>query len=170
MSNVVRLDNMAGTHSPSALFSGKYATVSGGNYTPAAIDNGMPGKLCGLIEGERELHWVTPAAKADKIENVCLIASVEYSADVTKKALEDFTNEANSEIRVYKLHSGDEFSVTVGCFANGENDKPVVGDIVELADGKWNAVTTLTSGSTKIGYIMAVETFGKRTYYVVHVD
>ena len=53
MYNVVRLEKMAGTYVADCLYSGKYATVSGETYTPVAVENGMVGKLGGLIPGEQ---------------------------------------------------------------------------------------------------------------------
>lgn len=171
MYNVVRLEKMAGTYVADCLYSGKYATVSGETYTPVAVENGMVGKLGGLIPGERELHWVTPVAANTKKEDVVLVASPEYMPDSRLKDLGDFRNEADEPIRVYKLHSGGIFGVTAGCFANAASDAPVVGDIVELTAGtKWNAVTSATSSSTVIGSIIAVDVVGTRTYYVVQID
>lgn len=170
MSNVVRLDNMMGTTVGTHLFSGKYATFASNKYTPVDMDNGMVGKLGGLITGERELHWVTEVEDTTPLDEIVLLASPEFVTDERKKNLSDFTNAADEVGRFYKLHKGDIFGVTLGCFSNLATDKPVVGDVVELADGyQWYAVTSLTSGSTRVGTVIAIDTVGTTTFYVIQV-
>lgn len=160
--NVVRTDNMSATRDGSLLRSAKYFVGD----AETAIENGMVVKIGELVAGEREIRKATAPAKDTPITEVALVASPEYLVDERLRNLSDFRNEIGDEIRCYKFHSGDTFGVTSGCF----NGTPVVGNTVELMDGTtFKAVATATSGSTVVGKVIAIETEGSYTYYVVEV-
>ncbi len=162
---VVRTDNMVGTDVRAQLVSVKYIVGS----TPTAIDNGNVLKLDGLMEGEREIFkGVAPAANT-ALGDVVLVASPEVMYDERLRNLDDYQNEADKACRGYRLHSGDIFSVTKDAL-DGE-EAPAVGNIVELKAGtKLNIAKSLTQSSTAVGKIIAVETAGSYTYYVIKVD
>lgn len=169
--NQVNLDNMAGTTVGTQLVSVRIATKSGSAYTEVALDNGKVVLLDGLKAGEREIYMgIVPAASSAKTD-VVLIASVEELYDERLHNLSDFTNAAGTNARGYHFNTADKFSVTVGCFANTAQDVPIKGDVVELvASNLFNAVTSLTSGSTKIGTIIEVAAVSGITHYTVQVS
>ena len=162
---VVRTDNMVGTDVRAQLVSVKYIVGS----APTAIDNGNVLKLDGLMEGEREIFkGVAPAANT-ALGDVVLVASPEVMYDERLRNLDDYQNAADKACRGYRLHSGDIFSVTKDAL-DGE-ESPAVGNIVELKAGtKLNVAESLTQSSTAVGKIIAVETAGMYTYYVIKVD
>lgn len=163
---VIRTDRMYGTDVGANLVSVKYM---GSGATATEIDNGCVVALDGLMTGEREIYTgVTPAANT-ALGKIALIATPEVVYDERKKNLSDFVNEAGTVCRGYILHSNDIFSVT-GEVLNAAA-AIAVGDIVELqADVKLNVVSTATTGSTAVGKIIAIESAGKYTYYVIQVD
>lgn len=162
---VVRTDNMVGTDVRAQLVSVKYIVDS----TPTAIDNGNVLKLDGLMDGEREIFkGVAPAANT-ALGDVVLVASPEVMYDERLRNLDDYQNEADKACRGYRLHSGDIFSVTKDALDGAAS--PAVGNIVELKAGtKLNVAASLTASSTAVGKIIAVETAGRYTYYVIKVD
>lgn len=164
---IVRTDNMYGTDVRAALVSIKYMGDDG--ETETAIDNGNVLKVGALMDGEREVFTGEDVGKADKLNDIVLIASPEVMYDERKRNLDEFQNEAGKICRGYHFHSGDIFSVTKDALAGAA--APAVGNIVELADGtKLNVVTTLTTGSTAVGKIIAVDVVGRYTYYAIKVD
>lgn len=171
MHNIVNVDLMAGTKDELSLKSVMIADKSGNTYTKKDLDNGMVCLLDGLVEGEREMYWgIVPAANSP-LSKIVLIASPEELYDDRDRNLADFYNIAGVPARGYVLVKNGGFSVTVGCFINEANDAPVVGDIVELAaSNKLKAVTTLTSGSTKVGKIAEIYSVSGITRYYVSIE
>lgn len=165
MSAVVRTDKMTGTDNRAYLASCKYM---GAGATATAIDNGNVVKLSGLMTGEREVYKaVTPAANT-ALADIVLVATPELMYDERKHDLDEFSNEAGDILRGYHLHSQDIFSVTKDALVGVS--APAVGNVVELAAGtKMNVAASGTSGATKVGTIIEVETVGKYTYYVIQV-
>lgn len=162
---VVRTDRMFGTDVAANLVSVMYM---GAGTTATAIDNGNVVKLSGLMDGEREIFkGVTPAANTAK-DLVALIATPEVMYDERKKNLNEFENEAGAVCRAYLLHTNDIFSVTKEALdATGTIAK---GWKVEMMAGtKLKAVASVTSSSTAIGEIIAIEKTGNQTYYVIQV-
>lgn len=157
---IVRLDNVAFTKNPALIKSGKYFVST----TATAIQNGQVVAIGELVTGEREIHKVTaPVATSTYFGLVCT-PEVMYDE---KKQMDEFENEADSVIRVGIFQKGDIFSVT----AEGFDTVPVVGKIVELAAATtMKVVTTLTASSTQVGKVIAVETAGTKTFYVVEVQ
>ena len=168
---VVRTDKLMGTDVRSMLESVKYM---GSGSTETAIDNGNVVKVDGtLMTGEREIKkGVTPAA-TDALDSIVLIATPEVMYDERKRNLDEFRNEAGKVCRGYHLHSGDIFSVTADAvdFNTNETTDGKVGSVVELKAGiKMNVKTgSATSGSTVVGSVIAIDTAGRYTYYVIQV-
>lgn len=161
---VVRTDRMEGTGDRNSLVSIKYIVST----TPTAIENGNVLKRGALIDGEREIFEGSTPAAGDALDDVVLVATPEVMYDERLKNLDDFINEAGKIARAYHLRKGDIFSVTKEALDGA--DSPAVGNIVELKAGtKLNVVASLTTNSTQVGKIIAIETVGKYTYYVVLV-
>jgi len=169
---VVRTDNMSGTDDRSQLVSIRYMGADGA--TPTAIENGNV-LLVGLpIQNadnsyEREIRVGAAVAANTPLNEVVLIATPELLYDERLKALDDFRNEADGKpARGYRLHNGDQFSVTKGALDGAAT--PAIGNIVELKAGtKLNVAASLTSNSTQVGVITGIETVGPYTYYCVTV-
>lgn len=172
--SVVRTDNMMGTYAGTYLDSIRFfkvETKDGKSVdVPAQIENGNVVEVGDLLKGERELHRaVAPTASTD-LKKVGLVASPEVLYDERKRGLDQFVNEAGANVRIYYLHSGDEFGVTAEGLNMAEGYTIAVGDVVELMAGtKLNVVKTATSGSTQVGKIIAIEKAGRYTYNVIRV-
>ena len=162
---VVRTDLMFGTDVRSGLVSVEYLGADGA--TPTAIENGNVLKIGALKDGEREVYVGGDVAASDDLANVVLIATPEVMYDEHKHNIDEFVNEAGDICRGYRLHVGDVFSVTEEALANAS---PAVGQVVELAAGTKLSNVASASGATKVGTIIAVETAGRYTYYVIKVD
>jgi len=172
--SVVRTDNMMGTNVGSYLDSVRFYEVqtvdSKSVDVEKEIENGNVVAVGDLLEGERELHRaVAPAANTD-LKKIGLVATPEVLYDERKHSLEEFINPKGSNVRIYYLHSGDEFGVTAEGLNIAAGYTVKVGDAVELMAGtKLKVVATATSGSTQVGKIIAIEKAGRYTYYVVRV-
>ena len=173
---VVRTDKMSGTDARIDLYSVRYvvetenATTSSVDKVPTEIVNGAVVKLGELeVVGtatKREVYEVTDVAADTPLTEVVLIAAPEVTYDERLRNLDDFINEAGTAARAYALHIGAHFGLTENAF----DGTPKKGMIVELKAGhKLAVVNSLTSGSTKVGVIEAVEPAGKYTYFVVKV-
>ena len=161
---VVRIDNMSGTKNPENLVSLRYFVGT----TETAIPNGSIVKLAGLLTGEREVYQAVAPAADTPINELVLVASPELNYDERQTGYDDFTNEPGGVApRGYRLVENSVFSITAdGLTAT----TPIVGNIVEAqADTEPKVVTTLTSSSTQIGKIEAIETAGRFTYYVIRI-
>lgn len=163
---VIRTDRMFGTDNRAGLVSVKYM---GSGSTETAIENGNIVKLDGLMADEREIYkGVTPAANS-KLNEIGIVATPEVMYDERKRNLDEFVNEAGKIARAYRPHSGDIFSVTKDALDGAA--APAVGNVVELKAGiKLNVAASATSGSTKVGTIIAIDNVGRYTYYVIQVD
>ena len=168
---VVRTDKLMGTDVRSMLESVKYM---GSGSTETACDNGNIVKVDGtLIDGEREIKkGVTPAADS-ALDEIVLIATPEVLYDSAKRGLDEFQNAAGAVCRGYHLHSGDIFSVTADAvnFNTNESTDGKVGSVVELMAGVTLNIKTgsATASSTVLGKVIAIETAGRYTYYVIQV-
>lgn len=167
---VVRTDNMTGTVNGVYLDSVRYfTTTTTANDTPTAIENGNVVKVGALLDGERELHLATTPAANTALKEIGLVATPEVFYDERIHNLDQFINEAGSNVRVYYLHQNDEFGITAECFEAAA--AVAVGDIVELqAKTKLKIVKSATASTTTVGHIIAIEAAGRYTYYVVRVD
>ena len=161
---VIRTDNMAGTDVRAQLVSIEYLGANGA--TPTEIENGCILKMNGLKSGEREIYvGATPAANT-AIRDLVIVATPEVMYDEHKHNLDEYVNEAGKICRGYRFHSGSTFGLT----ADGFDGTPAVGKFVEAQAGtKMKVVTSVTSGSTEIGKIIAEENAGRHTYFVVEV-
>jgi hypothetical protein len=161
--SIFRSDALAATNASAGLYSVKYH--DGTKYN--AIDNGHVVALDSLITGEREV-WkaVTPAAN-DDLSGIVILGSPEIMYDERLRNLTDFYNEADVAARGYMLSAGDIFTVSADAVTA---TTPAVGNVVELqADTKLKVVATLTSGSTQVGTIIALEKIGTVDAIVVRV-
>jgi hypothetical protein len=151
---VIRTDRMEGSVNPNALISVKYQPSA----TDTAIENGRVVLVGGLISGEREIFTsATPAANS-ALAKIALIATPEVMTDERKKNLNEFTNAAGDILRGYMLRSGDIFSVTAAALTAISGTAPAADQVVELqADTKLKLVASLTSGSTQVGTVIAIE-------------
>lgn len=164
---VVRTDLMFGTDVGTGLVSVKYLGANGS--TPTAIENGNVLKLGALITGEREVYVGGAVAANDAIKDVVLVAAPEVAYDERVRNLDQYINEAGKIVRGYRFHKGDVFSVTKDALAGKAS--PAVEDVVEFAAGtKLNVAASATANSTVLGKIIAVETAGRYTYYVIRVE
>ena len=157
----VRTDNMSGTTLGKDLVSLRfYDAVS----EEAAVENGNVVLVGAYLDGHRELRKATAVAADSKLSDVALVASEEVVKTKSHNNLNEFINEAGSDIRGYRLTSKDVFSVTKEAFVDASKAK--VNAVVELAEGtKLNAVEAET-GATKVGTVKAVEGI----WYVVEGD
>lgn len=163
---VVRTDLMSGTDVRADLVSIKYMGADG--KTPTDLDNGNILKVGSLMDGEREIFTGAAPAAADNLNDIVLIAAPEVMYDERLRNLSDFYNVAGKAMRGYHLRSGNMFSVTAEALEGA--DKNAKGKIVELqASTKLKVVSSLTSGSTQVGAIEAIEVAGPYTYYVIKV-
>lgn len=148
---IVRTDLMSGTKQPADLVSIKYQVSS----VDTAIENGNVALVGALGTGEREVYLASAPAVNSALEDVVLVATPELNYDERLKNLNQFRNEAGEIARGYRFRSGNVFSVTVEALTA---TTPAVGNIVELqADTKLKVVSSLTSGSTKVGIVIAIE-------------
>lgn len=158
---IVRTDNMSATRDGSLIVSGKFYD----NDETASIDNGNVVVIGDYDKGEREVKKVTTPTGTEKISEIGLIVTPELIYDEsTHHGFEDFVNEANKEITVFRFHANDIFSVTAEAFdGDPEKDKyAVVGNNTKIK------VSDDATG-TVIGKIVDVEKVGSDTYFVIQV-
>nr|DAN00785.1 MAG TPA: hypothetical protein [Caudoviricetes sp.] len=160
---IVRTDRLSGTKDPSQLKSVRYM---GSGSAETAIENGNVVVL-GDLTADREVYKALTPAASNVLDDLYLIASVEVNYDERKKNLNEFRNEVGGPAaRAYKLHVGSEYSVT----AEALDGTPKVNDFVLIqASTKLKASTAHTAGANAVGKIVAIETAGAETYYVIRV-
>ena len=165
--SVVRTDNMMGTNVGTYLDSVRFYDS---NNKEAEIENGNVVAVGDLLKDERELHKAVAPTAATELKKIGLVATPEVLYDERKRGLDQFVNRAGANVRVYYLHSGDEFGVTAEGLNIASGYTVKVNDVVELMAGtKLNVVASATNGSTQVGKIIAIEKAGRYTYYVVRV-
>lgn len=164
---IVRTDLMSGTKQPADLLSLKYQVAG----TDTLIENGRVVLVGALATGHREIHLATAPAATSALDAVALVASPELLFDERMKNLDEFRNEAGEILRGYRFRSGNIFSVTAEALDdNTAAGSIVVGKIVELqASNQLSVVDALTALSTQVGTVIAVETVGTKTFYVIQV-
>ena len=146
---IVRTDNLSGTTLGKDLVSIRYQE----NSVDKEIDNGNVVVVGAFTENPDVRFGAKPAANSD-LSTVALIASEEIDKKDNGALLSEFYNKAGVAARGYRLRSGDQFSVT----ADALDGAAGVGKIVELqASTKLKVVGSLTSGSTKVGTIVATD-------------
>ncbi len=161
---VVRTDNMTGTDVRSQLVSVRYMGTDGN--TASEIDNGNVLKLGALLDSQREIYTGTDVSADTAVTDIVLVASVETMYDERKKNLDEFTNEAGTNIRGYRLNHGDLFAVTAEALTGDLS----VGNTVELTKGTKLSVQKSATGATVVGSLIAKEVSGRYTYYVIKVN
>lgn len=159
---IVRTDLMSGTDVRADLVSIQYMGADG--MTPTAIDNGNVLKVGALMEGEREIFVGVDTAADTALTDVVLVASPEVMYDERKRNLEDYENEAGKACRGYRLRSGNIFSVTKEAFSADPGENKVV-----CLDAGTKMKPAAAAAGTVLGDIIAVETVGRYTYYVIKV-
>ncbi len=163
---IFRSDAMTGTLLAPALVS---------IYASADLDNGNVVAVGGYKTGEREIHTMSTPTASSALKDLAVIGSEEVDKRNNNAALEDFYNKTGSTCRGYMLRSGDIFSVTAEAFELAKSGDtaitPTVGTTIFEAQAgvKMLAVNTATSGSTKIGELVRIETEGGKTWYVIKV-
>jgi hypothetical protein len=159
---VVRTDLMS--NDALNIISAKYLPSA----TATAIDNGSVVKIGALVTGETNVFTADTPARDDALSTVALVASVELTDDPRVRKYSEFQNAAGDVIRCYKFVSGSIFSVTIDAL-DGDSS-PDVGDVIELKAGiSLNVADSLTSGSTKVGDIIAIDVVDGVNYYVIKV-
>lgn len=143
---ICRTDKMFGTYNIAGLVNVKIS---------ADLDNGSVAKVGAMATGEREAYVAEAVAANTALNEVVLICAPEvmYPAELNKLA--DFYNKSGEIVRGYRLHPGDEFSVTAEALTGTPS---LTNKVIELAAGnKMKAVASLTASSTKVGEIVAIE-------------
>lgn len=158
-----RSDNLEGTHD------GKYLVSL--RVKPGGIDNGNVVKIGALEQGAREVRTYSTPAANDALGTIAVIGSEEVVKEKKYNTVGEFTNKEGEIARGYILVKGDAFSITADAITAADGYTYTVGTtIFELAAGtKLKAVNSLTSGSTKVGDLEAIETQGNVTWYVIRV-
>lgn len=156
---VIRTDGLSGTDQRADLLS---VRVYDGAGNVIEAENGTIVKIGSLVEGEREIYKATLATAADSIDDCAVLAGVENPYDERKKNLDEFVNEAGSNIRAYILRNRNWFSVTAEGFVN---TPPAVDAEVGIgANGK------IDSAGSGLGVCKAIEAAGRYTYYVIQIQ
>lgn len=159
MNGIVRLDNVAAINNPALAKSVKYFVST----TATAIDNGNIVALSGLIDGEREVFKAVAPTATSKVLLTCGV-ELQYD-ETTYHGLGDYTNEAGKPFRAIYLQSGDIFSVTADCL----DTVPAVGNYITVSTTTKAVVKTSVTTEQVIGTVIAIETVGADTYYVIAV-
>lgn len=160
----VRTDLMHGSENIADLVSVKFQVSN----ADTAIENGNVVVVGGLVSGETNVYTATTPAANSALSTLALIATPELIYTTPDKDYTKFRNEAGEIARAYRLRSGDIFSATIEAFGGRATlDAVVVGDVVECqASTKLKLVPSLTTSSTRVGEVIAVE----GDYVVVRVD
>ena len=149
----VRTDKMFGTYNVAGLANVKISED---------LDNGSIVVIGSMADGERDAYVAEMPTADAALATIGLVCAPEVMADERLKLLSDFYNmvDANGGIvRAYRLHQGDEFSVT----AEGFDGEPAVGSTANVDASYKMAVD---GSGTKIGDIIAQE----GDYWVIRVQ
>lgn len=155
---IVRTDNLSGTTLGKDLVSILYKESD----TNTDIDNGNVCTVGGFVSGHLDVRVGGKPAANSALTDICLIATPEVVKTQKYNTLAEFYNKAGTYARGYRLRTGDQFSVT----ADALDGTGALNKVVELQAGtKLKVVDELTSGSTKVGTIIAVD----GPYFVIEV-
>ena len=155
-------DKMSGTENSALLVSVRYFNDSD---QEAEIENGAIVKLGAFLDGQREIRKVTTPTGTEKINEVVIIAHPEVIYDQsTYHGLEEYINVAGKDVRAYRFHNGDGFSLT----AEGFEGTPEKGKYV-VVGATTKAKISDTATGTVIGTIDDVWKLGRDTYYYIQV-
>lgn len=156
---VFRSDLLSGTDQAADLVS---CRVYDADDKPIAVENGTIVELKGYEDGQREVMKAVLATASSKIYDCAIIGTEEVMYDERKKNLDEFINEAGTICRGYIPRSRNMYSITKEGFVGGT--APAKGDEVGLGVGG-----KVDASGTGYGTIMAVESAGRYTYYVIKI-
>ncbi len=157
---VFRSDLMSGTDVAADLVSCRVYDADGNTI---AVENGTWVELQGYEDGEREVMKAVLASSTSALSDCAIVATPEVLYDERKHNLDEFVNEAGSICRGYIPRSRNMYSVTAEGFVDGTVPSAVGAAVGIGTDGKHDAA------GTGLGTIMAIETAGRYTYYVVKI-
>ena len=159
---ICNLDRMSGTEDSSLLVSLKYFNASD---KEAAIENGSIVKIGDLLDGQREVRKAVTPTASDEIKDLVLVANPEVIYDESRyHGLEEYINVAGKDLRGYRFHNGDGFSLT----AEGFDGTPAKGKYVVVGNTTKAKISDSATG-TVIGKIDDAFKLGKDMYYYVQV-
>lgn len=164
---VFRSDLMSGTDVAADLVSLRFYNGTTSSATTADVDNCVIALLGELETGEREIRKASAAADDSDLENCVVIATPEVMHDERLKNLDEFYNEAGTICRGYRLRQGNMFSVTADAFASSPTSLTVGTALGIGSNGK--IATSVGNSKTTLGYLRAIETTSRYTYYVIEV-
>jgi len=163
---VIRTDLVKATKSGNIL-SGRFYNGSG---AAAAIENGNLVKLDSLIDGERDL-WKVVAPGGTTASDLYVVATPEIIYDESLKsngALNQFRNEAGTNITLVPLEVGDIISVSDACInILSSATEPSVGSYVtpSTTGTKWKEIAgTSLDNEVFRGKIIAREVYNGAKY------
>lgn len=159
---VIRTDLLSGTDVAADLVSLRVYDVD--DETPIEVENGSIVELGGYEDGQREVMKAKLATASSNVDDCAIVATVEVMYDERKKNLDEFVNEAGTICRGYIPRSRNMYAITKEGFVN-ETAPSSVGDKVGLGEGG-----KLDTSKTGFGSVMAIETAGRYTYYVIKID
>lgn len=155
-------DKMSGTEDSSLLVSVRYFN---GADKETEIENGSIVKVGAFLDGQREVRKATTPTGTEKINEVVIVTAPEVIYDETRyHGLEEYINAAGKDIRGYRFHNGDGFSLT----AEGFDGTPEKGKYVVVGNTTKAKIADSATG-TVIGVIDDVFKLGKDVYYYVQV-
>lgn len=164
---VFRSDLMSGTDVAADLVSLRFYNGTTSSATTADVDNGVIALLGELETGEREIRKASAAADDSNLANCVVIATPEVMYDERLKNLDEFYNKAGTICRGYRLRQGNMFSVTADAFASSPTSLTVGTALGIGSNGK--IATSVGNSKTTLGYLRAIETTSRYTYYVIEV-
>lgn len=164
---VFRSDLMSGTDVAADLVSLRFYNGTTSSATTADVDNCVIALLGELETGEREIRKASAAADDSALANCVVIATPEVMYDERLKNLDEFYNEAGTICRGYRLRQGNMFSVTADAFASSPTSLTVGTALGIGSNGK--IATSVGNSKTTLGYLRAIETTSRYTYYVIEV-
>lgn len=168
---VFRSDLMSGTDVAADLVSLRFYDGTGSSAKPKECDN-CTIALLGEYEStttktEREIRKASAAAAGSDLKNCVVVATPEVMYDERLKNLDEFYNEAGTIARGYRLRQGNMFSVTKEAFVN-ETAPTTIGAALGIGTGG-KIATSVGNGNSTLGYLRAIETTSRYTYYVIEV-
>ena len=117
---------------------------------------------------QSDCRYNTPIPRlTDAQTNCVVIATPEVMYDERLKNLDEFYNEAGTICRGYRLRQGNMFSVTADAFASSPTSLTVGTALGIGSNGK--IATSVGNSKTTLGYLRAIETTSRYTYYVIEV-
>lgn len=157
---VIRTDLLSGTDVAADLVSLRVYDTSD---NPIAVENGTIVELKGYEDGQREVMKAVLATAKSDVADCAIVASEEVMYDERKKNLDEFVNEAGAICRGYIPRSRNMYSITKEGFVGGTAPTAVDAKVGLGAGGK------LDTAATGYGKVVAIETAGRYTYYVIKI-